>query len=848
MKGDAKRLLKYMEGSSNRFIIPVYQRNYDWNIENCKQLFDDLERVIKNNKKSHFFGSIVAAQDQDGSLSEHLIIDGQQRLTTVSLLLLVICHLIEEGYKKSSDPQLKDKILEEYLVDKWQPKEKRIKLKPIKDDEKAYNSLYIKDEDNVPDSTLTANYEYFKERVLNTSLTVDELFDAIMRLEIIDISLNEGDDPQLIFESLNSTGMDLSEGDKIRNYVLMGLPKDKQEEYYDNYWNPIEINSDYKVDGYIRDYLSMKKLRIPNVGKVYTAFKDYLEEKQVQDIEPVLKDLKEYSVRYKVLLHGTGKKDQLDWCIFRLNKLETNVARPFLLEVLRLYNEDLSLDDTTEVFRIIESYVFRRIICDVPTNALNKIFVTLHNEIVKYDGTTQDYLEKMKYALGSKKESGRFPSDEEFSDCFANKNIYGMRSKNKKYYFERIENQDTTETKDVWDHIENGDYSIEHIMPQSLSAKWRKSLLEDGDPDQIQEVWLHRAANLTLTAYNSAFSNNPFIEKRDMAHGFINSGLRMNLWIGKQDRWGIDQLQQRNDMLVDQALDIWKYPVTAYEPEEKEDEFITLDDDVDLKGRDISKYSFKGAEQVINSWVDMYHQVLISLYAENKAIMKKLAYSSNQEAPYSHFSTISNYFNTCRKIDEDVYVWTGNNTETKINILKQVFPLYGESEGDLVFYIRNKDDSDDSIDRYSRRKAFWTIVIPKLQNAFGKDAPFSNISPIKDNWISGFVGIGGISINCVIRFDSARVEYYISRPDEKETKRIFDGLYSHKDEIESSYGRPLSWDRGDDKKSSKIYVVMDDVSLSNTEDWDRISDFMVANSMSMYKVINTVALQYTSNI
>ena len=229
MKGDAKKLLQYMEGSTKRFVIPVYQRNYDWKIENCKQLFDDLERVIKNNRKSHFFGSIVAAQDEDGGLSEHLIIDGQQRLTRVSLLLLVIYHLLGQGAKESNDPQLKDKIYEEYLVDKWQPKEKRIKLKPIKDDQKAYNSLYSDTAENIKDSTLTANYEYFRDRVLNTSISVDDLFKAIQRLEIIDISLNKDDDPQLIFESLNSTGLDLSEGDKIRNYILMGLPKDKQE-------------------------------------------------------------------------------------------------------------------------------------------------------------------------------------------------------------------------------------------------------------------------------------------------------------------------------------------------------------------------------------------------------------------------------------------------------------------------------------------------------------------------------------------------------------------------------------------------------------------------------------------
>lgn len=840
MRGDAKKLLKYMEGSEKRFIIPVYQRNYDWKIENCKQLFDDLERVVRNNRKSHFFGSIVAAQDEDGGLSEHLIIDGQQRLTTVSLLLLVMYHLLSQGVKESNDPQLKDKIFEEYLVDKWQPKEKRIKLKPIKDDQKAYNSLYSDSAENVKDSTLTANYEYFRDRVINTSISMDDLYKAIQRLEIIDISLNKDDDPQLIFESLNSTGLDLSEGDKIRNYVLMGLPKDKQEDYYEKYWNPIEVNSDYGVDGFIRDYLSMKKLRIPNIGKVYVAFKEYLEEKQIADIEPVLDDLKRYSVRYKKLIKSSDPSNEMEWYIFRLNKLETNVARPFFLEVLRLLDEGkITQDDATAIFATVENYIFRRIICDVPTNALNKIFVTLHNEVMRYDGTPDKYLEKTKYALSVKRESGRFPSDEEFAECLANKNIYGMRSKNRKYYFERIENFGILETKDVWNHLENGTYSIEHIMPQSLSDRWRKDLSQDGDPDEIHEIWLNKAANLTLTAYNSNYSNSPFVEKRDMDKGFDKSGLRMNKWISDHDRWGVSQLEERSAALVEQALKIWAYPETEFVPEKKQDDFITLDDDAETKGLDISKYSFRGVEQAVGSWVDMYQQVLLALHTENKAVLRKLAYSSSQESPYTHFTTSPTGFSTCRKIDDDVYVWTGNNTEVKVNMLRQLFPLFGETEGDLVFYIRkNEDENNDNIaDRYKLRKEFWTQVIPSLREAFGEGGPFSNVNPSKDNWISGFLGVSGITINCVVRYDSARVEFYIYKSNEKETKEIFDKIYAYKYEIEREYGRPLVWDRGDDKKSSKIYTVLENTSLTNPSDWDTIRDFMVSNAKAMYKCV-----------
>ena len=843
MNGDAKRLLKYMAGDDKRFIIPVYQRNYDWKTENCKQLFDDLERCIRMNRKTHFFGSIVAAHDDEGALSEYLVIDGQQRLTTISLLLLAICRYLDKGKITSEDSQLRAKIYETYLVDKWQPKDKRLKLKPIKDDQRAYNTLYNDSEDNVSESTLTANYEYFCERILNTTLTADELFEAIRRLEIIDISLNRDDDPQLIFESLNSTGLDLSEGDKIRNYVLMGLPKEKQEEYYEKYWNPIEINSSYHVDAFVRDFLSLRRLRVPNIGKVYPAFKDYLEDKQIIDIEPVLDDLKKYSARYKVLLNGNGKGNELDWCIFRLNKLETNVTRPFFLEILRLFDEErITEDEATAIFKTVETYVFRRIICDVPTNALNKIFVSLHNDILRFDGTTDDYVAKMKYAFSSKRESGRFPSDEEFRENLGARNVYRMRAKNVKYFFERLENSGTKETKDVWNHLEQGTYSVEHIMPQSLTDKWRNDLRQDGDPEEIHENWLHKAANLTLTGYNSAYSNSAFTDKRDMDGGFKQSGLRMNQWIGNQERWGLPQMEERNRILLDQAIEIWPYPISDYIPQQKQDEFVTLDDDIEFTGLNISKYTFRGAEQTVSSWADMYQQVLISLHSENKAILRKLAYSGTQELPYTSFAVTDEAFNASKKIDDDIYVWTHNNTETKINVLRQIFPLYGESESDLVFYIRNTDESsDDSVaDRYKLRKEFWSYALPYLQDAFKPNGPYTNVNPSKENWISGFIGINGISINCVIRYDSARVEYYILKEDEAETKALFDNIHSHKEEIETALGRPLEWDRGNEKKSSKISITMREVSLTDTADWDKIKDFMVSNSKAMHQTITGI--------
>ena len=385
MKGSETKLIKYMEGADKRFVIPVYQRNYDWKIENCKQLYDDLVKVIRNKRKNHFFGSIVSTYNPDGDNEEYQIIDGQQRLTTVSLLLLAMYNLIRQGKVSPSDSRLSDRIYEDYLVDKYQPEETRIKLKPIKNDRKAFGKLFDEETEHIGGSNLTTNYNYFYDRIQKEAITIDELFQAIRNLEIISIRLDSDDNPQLIFESLNSTGLDLSEGDKIRNYILMGQPSRQQEVYYEKYWNKIEENTNYQVDLFVRDYLSVKQQATPSLNKIYFTFKFYVEDNHV-DIEPLLIDLLNYARLYRILLTGKVSDKRLSSCIYRLNRLETTVTRPFFLEVLRLQAKGtLSLDDVVDVFLTTENYLFRRTICELPTNRFTKkCSVTMGRRIITW--------------------------------------------------------------------------------------------------------------------------------------------------------------------------------------------------------------------------------------------------------------------------------------------------------------------------------------------------------------------------------------------------------------------------------------------------------------------------------
>lgn len=836
MKGSECRLIEYMEGSKKRFIIPVYQRNYDWKTENCKQLFDDLIKVIKNNRRSHFFGSVVSVYEPSGRNTEFLVIDGQQRLTTVSLLFLAMYNLINNEVLFPQEASLGKQIYEDFLVDKYQPQDTRIKLKPVKNDQKAFGKLFDSVEEHIRGSNLTANYNYFYDRIQKQEITIDELFDAICSLEIINITLNNADNPQLIFESLNSTGLDLSEGDKIRNFILMGLPAKEQDEYYNKYWNRIEECTKYDVSSFVRDYLSVKQLAIPSQKRIYISFKEYIEQAALMP-EDLLKDLLAYAKRYEILVNGGAKNKALDACIYRLNRLETTVTRPFFLEVLRLYDENkLDISQVTDVFLITENYLFRRNICDLPTNALNKIFLMLHRETIRYDGTNVNYVEKFKYTLLSKKEKARFPDEDEFAAGFTEKQVYQMNSKNKIYILERLENYGTAEDKDVYGHCDDGIYSIEHIMPQHLTPAWVKELGDDYE--QIHELWLHRIANLTLTAYNSKYSNSTFEEKKTMKNGFEESGIRMNTYIAKKDKWTLAEIEERNQYLMGRALEIWAAPSTEFKPEGKQLDSYTLDDDSVLSGRLIARFSYKNTEQPVASWVEMYQKMLQILYAEDKGIITKLA-ASTEDNIALHFTTKEEDFTKSVEIGDGIYVWTNTNTQSKLSVLNRVFKLYDADPTDLVFYLRdeNEEIEDEAGTRYELRRKYWTYALDLIKEVHGEGGSFSNVNPSKDNWISGFFGISGFNISCIANFDLARVDLHFGKAKKEENKKAFDSLIAHKDEVESKLGVQLIWNRGDDIKSSKVSYQLNGVSIINETDWLQMARFHSEWSKKFFDVL-----------
>ena len=746
---------------------------------------------------------------------------------------------MKNGVLTPAKGNLAEKIYKTYLIDEWQDDDTRIKLKPVKNDRDAFGRLFDDQSQHIPNSNLTINYEYFYSRIQKEEVSLDELYEAVTKLEIINITLNQDDNPQLIFESLNSTGVALSEGDKIRNFILMGLPSKQQAEFYEKYWNKIEVCTDYDVSLFVRDYLSVKQQLIPAMSKVYFTFKAFVEESGTE-VEDLLQELLRYAKWYAVLLKGKTADKELNSCIYRLNRLETTVTRPFFLEVLRLQSENkISLSDVKEIFLYTENYLFRRAICDLPTNTLNKIFLMLHREIIRYDGTENDYVEKFKYALRAKSDRGRFPDNGEFIEAFEKRPVYQMNSKNKIYMLERFENSGTVEVQDVYKQFDDGVYSIEHIMPQHLTPVWIKDLGEDYEA--VQETWLHRLANLTLTGYNSKYSNSTFQEKRDMKNGFRDSHLHMNVWIAQQDHWGLEELETRNQILMQKALVIWPLPETDFQPEEKQIDSYSLDDDVDLSGRDIVRFGYKNTEQPVTSWIDMMEQILKILHAEDKSVLSRLAYSTDDTNDLNvYVSHNSQDLRNALEIDTDIFVERNTSTSTKISMLRKFFKAYGANEADLVFYLKDSNvdtAAQEAGTRYELRRRYWAFALPYIQQSHDDGTGrgcFSGCTTSKENWLSGFFGIGGFNISCIANYNRARVDLTLANVSKERNKEAFDYLFGHKDEIEATLGSSVEWLRSDNTKGSYILVRLEGVSIENEADWTQMAKFHAEWSKKFY--------------
>ncbi len=556
MKAVEANLLKFIQ-SGEQFVIPIYQRTYSWQESECDQLWKDIIRAGTDpSHAGHFVGSVVyieEGQSNIGRWSPYLVIDGQQRLTTVSLLLAALADALGEG--ETSDGFTARKIRNLYLNNPEETGERRFKLLLSQTDKSSLCAIVgqapMPKESSI---RITANYEFFLKRLKGSSELKDQIWTGLAKLMIVDVSLTRGqDNPQLVFESLNSTGRELSQADLIRNYVLMSLEHDLQTRLYEQYWRPMEVEFGqdgyvWHFDGFMRHYLTVRTGEIPNVRDVYTAFKTYSQSGKVEGVEAIVNEIRDYARFYCAMALGTETDPDLKLAFHDLRELRVDVAYPFLLELYADFNAGLlSKSDFLAAVRLVESYVFRRAICEIPTNSLNKTFATFARDLKK-----DRYLESIQAKFLLLPSYRRFPRDDEFRRQLQVRDLYHFRSRS--YWLRRMENHDRKERVPV------DEYTIEHIMPQNedMRLEWKTMLGEEWE--RVHGMRLHTLGNLTLTGYNTEYSDRPFQEKRDMKGGFAESPLRMNAGLGSLEVWDEDAIVARAERLAEVANEVWESP------------------------------------------------------------------------------------------------------------------------------------------------------------------------------------------------------------------------------------------------------------------------------------------------
>ncbi len=577
MEADATTLLKFIkDNQKNQLVIPIYQRLYSWEKEQCKQLWDDIIKIGGDDKMDgHFIGSILYVLDGiTHSNNALLIIDGQQRLTTITLLLIALKNHLNDEVKRKE-------IENHYLINSDEKGDKKFRLILSESDKDTLLSLIDKDrrKPSEPSSKIVENFKLFEKWVSNTD-ELETIFKGLEKLMIVEIALEKGkDDPQLIFESMNSKGIELTQTDLIRNYIIMETEAEKQEGFYNKYWRAMEeeFKQNKKLfDRFVRHYLTIKT-KIPNISKVYVDLKDYRQKEGI-GIEDLLKDLQKYCGYFCQIAFKKEANKDLNKALGFLVDLEMDVVYPLLLELYSDYSDGvLSKDDFRRSIALIESYICRRTVCGLGTNSLNKVFPSFTKHIQK-----DEYFKSLKAHFGYLTNNQRFPNNDEFKDRLITIDFYNKKFKKKtKCFLERLENFDTKEP------INTKELTTEHIMPQKLEEEWEKDLGENFQ--EIHNKYLHTIGNLTLTGYNSDYSNKSFQEKRDMKGGFKNSPLRLNQGLRDLESFGEEEIKKRANDLADLALKIWTYPNLDAETLEK---YKPKKDKKEKKVYDLSSYKF----------------------------------------------------------------------------------------------------------------------------------------------------------------------------------------------------------------------------------------------------------------
>lgn len=579
MKADSIHLFDFLGNGKTIFEIPVFQRNYEWNKDQCEQLFKDLVNAAKTDT-DHFIGAVVYVTETGSKMSHiYRIIDGQQRLTSLTLLLKALA---------DADNQDKDEIEEQYLSNKYLDANNHLKLKPVEHDYDAFVSVMNNMEGSSP-SKVIENYHFFQELIEKSNLSSSELYESMNHFTMVYIELSSDpseENPQVIFESLNSTGVSLLASDLVRNFLLMKLDSKFQSELYKKYWIRIERMFSTKVfDEFIRHYLIMKTHKSVKRNSIYDNYKTFYEVERLTSNE-ALADLYRFASFYSNLVNSRTGNFEFNQSLRHINMMESKVFFPYFMLLLDMV-ENGEIDQTyaNELAHIVEDYLFRIKVCQMPTNRMNKIVVALC-DTAKDNGNLKLRLLRMLKTS--------FPDDKRLIEKLMTIDLYHQRNHLAKLALEILEENRTKET------IDFEDAQVEHVMPQRLNSGWR---LQVANADKVKEQYGGTIGNLTLTKYNQEMSNKLYGEKRDF---YKDSNISLTRDIANEyNHWDKATIIERSQNLANELLAIFPMPdISEVEFKDVTGDY-NINDSIDVTGKKPIKIAIDESEYTVDSWRQM---------------------------------------------------------------------------------------------------------------------------------------------------------------------------------------------------------------------------------------------------
>lgn len=552
MEARPVQIIEFFNGV-RQMLIPLFQRTYEWKDKEWETLWNDIleryEHFEERSDVSHFTGAIVTspARSFPVGVTKNLVIDGQQRLTTIAILLCAIRSLFEE------DPRQTRRITK-LLVNEDEEGLDYYKILPTQSDRPAFQAL-LAESSNAPDSLFRRAFLFFRKKLQGKDsndqpIDVARFLETVQtRINVVSIHLGDADDPYLIFESLNAKGAPLTQGDLVRNYLLLRIHTSDQQSVYDQHWLPLQERLGAHLPEFIRLYLVMQRAEEVTKGDVYSVLKRHIADLDDRQVPAQVAHLAHFSVLYNWIIapeSAANLAPKVAESLARIQRWELTTSHPLLLKLLALHDDGkLGVDDLRTCLKAIESFAVRRVICGVPTNQLKRIFISLVKDIDVADpaGSLQRIL-----AAGTL--GRRWPKDEEFETAWIKYHAYSNPRDRCRFILESLEREHPHREPASFESV-----SIEHVLPQTPSADWHREL--GSDVGTQRDTWAHTIGNLTLTAYNGELGNMSFARKKEI---YKDSHFELNRYFEPLTRWDADAIQARARALFPLANRLWPRP------------------------------------------------------------------------------------------------------------------------------------------------------------------------------------------------------------------------------------------------------------------------------------------------